>query len=184
MSARCASAFLMLTTIWLLLGCRPDYSHEIAAVHSMSEVLKGLNERVAKMDTVQLNEAAERLRFQCGRITPLQDSISKYDAENMPETSCHLQDQVADVLGKRGLLAAELVRTSNQLTDLLADLREGRANKDSISAFIEVEFLYVEHLSDMTGDLDNKMMEIVRIEKARRPTMDSLMTVTTAKFVE
>ncbi|MCF8258572.1 MAG: hypothetical protein K9J06_13530 [Flavobacteriales bacterium] len=182
---RSLTSFLtVLGTIWALSGCRPDFAQEMKAVQSMTSVLDGLDMRINDLDTVAAHEAIERLHFQCARILPLLDSLAQDSTNLTPVTSCDLPDRLTEAMTRRNILAQELKHTRQQLLDLHSDLREGRANKDSVSAFIEVEFLYVEHLGELLDDLSDQVSSYIHQETAARPIMDSLMTVTTAKFVE
>lgn len=173
-------AALLLTA---MLGCRPDLSRETAAVESLLPVIDNVSQRIARIDTVAAHELAERISFQCARIAA--DSLL-LDESLAPSFSVHcgLPDRVRQLLNHRNELAAEAVRTRLQLYDLRTDLNNRVSNKDSVSAFIEVEFLYVEHLGEMADELEARLDEVIRSGEAFRPAMDSLMTVTTAKFVE
>lgn len=173
-------AALLLTA---MLGCRPDLTRETAAVESLVPVIDNVSQRIARIDTVAAQELAERISFQCSRIAA--DSLLLGESLGASfSVHCGLPDRVRQLLDHRNELAAEAIRTKSQLHDLRTDLTNRIANKDSVSAFIEVEFLYVEHLGEMADELEARLEELFRIGEAFRPKMDSLMTVTTAKFVE
>lgn len=173
-------AALLLTA---MLGCRPDLTRETAAVESLLPVIDNVMQRISLMDTVLPLELAERVRFQCGRISgdslilegQLAVSYSKH---------CSLADRAGQLLAHRSELMDEATRTRTQLNDLHTDLVNRVANKDSTSTFIEVEFLYVEHLGELADELQSHLDDLLLRESDFRPVMDSLMTVTTAKFVE
>lgn len=166
----------------VMLGCRPDLTRETAAVESMFPVLDNIDARLAQIDTIAPIELAERLRFQCGRVQP--DSLFPSVLTDRLSEVCALPEMVTDILARKQQLTDETSTTRQQLRDLQTDLSRGIANKDSLSTFIENEFLYVEHLSELSDELEESIARCIQIDCNFRPTLDSLMTVTTAKFVE
>jgi len=182
MSRLLAMVASALFAVCVLAGCRPDLSRETAAVESMFPVLDNIDARLAQLDTIAPMELAERLRFQCGRVQP--DSLFPSVLTDRLSEVCTLPEMVTDILTRKHQLATETKVTRQQLRDLHTDLSRGIANKDSVSAFIETEFLYVEHLSELSDELEDALNACIQLDLEFQPTMDSLMTVTTAKFVE
>jgi hypothetical protein len=133
---------------------------------------------------LKVHEVAERISFQCDRILPAMDSLEEQIYPMWLTSTCDIPERIAFSLWQKRVLAAELGHTRKQLNDLMMDLRERRANKDSVSAFIEVEFQYVQHLGEASEELEGRFQQLTQIEPAVRSGMDSLMTITTAKFVE
>jgi hypothetical protein len=184
MSSRPAYFLAIWGIVWAITGCRPDFTQEIAAVESMVPVLDALEQRLTAMDTTAVHEVAERISFQCDRILPAMDSLEKQIYPMWLTSTCDIPERIAFSLGQKRVLAQELDHTRKQLNDLMVDLRERRANKDSVSAFIEVEFQYVQHLGELLEELEGRLEQFTQIEPEVRSDMDSLMTITTAKFVE
>lgn len=182
MSRLLAMVASALFAVCVLAGCRPDLGRETAAVESMFPVLVNIDARLAQLDTIAPMELAERLRFQCGRVQP--DSLFPEILSVKLSEVCALPETVTDILTRKQQLTAETSITRQQLRDLHTDLSRGIANKDSISAFIETEFLYVEHLSELSDELEYAINACIQLDLEFQPTMDSLMTVSTAKFVE
>lgn len=177
-----ASVVLSLATVWALTGCRPDLARETAAVESMFPVLGNILMRLSQTDTIAPNEVTERLRLQCGRIRP--DSITdSVLAADMGEV-CLLPDRISQLLERRRKLIAEARNTEKQLRDLHTDLTLGIADRDSAAAFIETEFLYVEHLGELGDELEEAIARCIILDRRNRPAMDSLMTVATEAFVK
>jgi hypothetical protein len=184
MSSRPAYFLAIWGIVWAITGCRPDFTQEIAAVESMVPVLDALEQRLMAMDTTAANQVAERLSFQCDRILPAMDSLEEQIYPMWLTSTCDIPERIAFSLGQKRVLAQELDHTRKQLNDLMVDLRERRANKDSVSAFIEVEFQYVQHLGELLEELEGRLEQFTQMETEVRSGMDSLMTITTAKFVE
>jgi hypothetical protein len=184
MSSRPAYFLAIWGIVWAITGCRPDFTQEIAAVESMVPVLDALEQRLTDLDTTAATQVAERLSFQCDRILPAMDSLEVDSFPIWLSGTCDIPVQISASLGRRRVLAQELDHTRKQLNDLMVDLRERRANKDSVSAFIEVEFQYVQHLGEALEELEGRFQQLTQIEPEVRSGMDSLMTITTAKFVE
>lgn len=184
MNRRLTSVPFVLGMVWALTGCRPDFTQEMAAVESMVPVLDGLDGRLAELDTAAALEVSERLAFQCERILPALEADPLDSVPQWIPRTCAIPEQIVETLGRRRLLVKELGNTRQQLNSLLLDMRERRANKDSVSAFIDVEFQYVEHLSELLEELEARIPQFVKAESEVRSSMDSLMTLTTAKFVE
>lgn len=184
MSSRPASFLAIWGIVWAITGCRPDFTQEIAAVESMVPVLDALEQRLTAMDTAAVHEVAERISFQCDRILPAMDSLEEQIYPMWLTSTCDIPERIAFSLGQKRVLAQELDHTRKQLNDLMVDLRERRANKDSVSAFIEVEFQYVQHLGELLEELEGRLEQFTQMETEVRSGMDSLMTITTAKFVE
>jgi hypothetical protein len=184
MSSRPAYFLAIWGIVWAITGCRPDFTQEIAAVESMVPVLDALEQRLTAMDTTAVHEVAERISFQCDRILPAMDSLEEQIYPMWLTSTCDIPERIAFSLGQKRVLAQELDHTRKQLNDLMVDLRERRANKDSVSAFIEVEFQYVQHLGELLEELEGRLEQFTQMETEVRSGMDSLMTITTAKFVE
>lgn len=164
-------------------GCRPDLTREADAAQSMLPVLDNIEARLSKMDTLVLKEMAERIRFQCQRVRA--DSLQLHDGLLFELTEfCEIPERINLLISRKRMLDAERSVTEQQLHDLQSDLSQGRANKDSAFAFIDVEFLYVEHLSELTSELETGIAQSMQRDSMFRSTMDSLMMVTTAKFVQ
>lgn len=178
----CQSAMVMLLGT-ALLGCRPDLTHELAAVESLFPVIEKVEKQISEIDTSVIYELAERVDFQCIRIK--EDSIAMDEALAVSfDQHCGLSEIARQLLHRRKALEAEVLNTRFQLQGLRSDLVNRVAIKDSVSAFIEVEFLYVEHLGELIQELEAGMQMILMNESAFSPALDSLMMVTTAKFVE
>lgn len=176
------SPLVMMVLLMAVLGCRPDLSREKAAVESLMPIIDNVMERLARMDTATAQKMAEQLRFQCERMQ--QDSMAVNGHSDHLDIVCQLPEKFDLLIERRRELVQESQNTLHQLRLLHSDLNNMVANKDSAAAFIETEFLFVEHLGELTEEVEDEIEKCLESAELNRPFMDSLMTVVTAKFVE
>jgi hypothetical protein len=82
------------------------------------------------------------------------------------------------------VLSSELRKTRKQLTDLRADLQHHRVKEDVVATFIEIEFLYVESLSELMDELEEQFEGDEERYSDYRFSMDSLLNITSESATE
>ena len=148
------SVFLTFGTVWLLTGCRADFTEETAAVESMLRVLDAVDARVAALDTVAVQEKVEQVGFECDQLRLSYLDTSQTDFRVRLDSLCGYSVQARQTMQRTTVLSSELRNTRKQLTDLRADLQHHRVKEDVVATFIEIEFLYVESLSELMDELE------------------------------
>jgi len=174
------SVFLTVGTVWLLTGCRPDFSQETAAVDSMLRVMDAVDVRVAALDTSAILAQTERVDFECNQLRLEYLDISDTDLLGRLDTLCAYAERAQQTLGRTRILVNELSKTRKQLSDLRIDLQLRRANKEAVTTYIEVEFLYVESLSGLLDELEERFANDQLHLDQFRLEVDSLMAVAAA----
>lgn len=143
-------ALIFLTT---LIGCRPDFTAEQNATESLMNVLSNVESASNEVDARLIRQYAKDIDQKCQKIqNEMTDTVSIEDAQTLVDF-CGLKEHLKSCLSRKELIDAELVRTRNQLFNLRSDLKEGRANKDSVNTHIEQEFLFVESLQEGADQL-------------------------------
>lgn len=143
-------ALIFLTT---LIGCRPDFTAEQNATESLMNVLSNVESASNEVDARLIRQYVKDVDQKCQKIqNEMTDTVSIEDAQTLVDF-CGLKEHLKSCLSRKELIDAELVRTRNQLFNLRSDLKEGRANKDSVNTHIEQEFLFVESLQEGADQL-------------------------------
>lgn len=169
------SLILTLGAVWLLQSCRPDFTEEIAAVDSMLSVLNAVDARVVLLDTTAINTHTEQVNFECSQLRLTYLDTSESDLQVRLDTLCAYSAMAQHTVERTRILVNELIKTRKQLTDLRADLHQGRAKKEAVATYIEVEFLYLESLSGLLDELEERFENNqIRLEQVRLE-LDSLM---------
>lgn len=178
------SAFLIAGTVWLLTGCRADFTEETAAVESMLRVLDAVDARVAALDTVAVQEKLEQVGFECDQFRLSYLDTSQADFRVRLDSLCGYSVQARQTMQRTTVLSSELRNTRKQLTDLRADLQHHRVKEDVVATFIEIEFLYVESLSELMDELEEQFEGDEERYSDYRFSMDSLLNITSESAIE
>jgi chromosome segregation ATPase len=136
-----------------LAGCRPDFSAELNAADSLTNVLNKVESGSNEVDARLIKQYIKNVNEKCQKIqNELTDTVAIEDAQILV-SFCSLDEHLQSCLDRKEMIDAEVLRTRNQLFNLRSDLQEGRANKDSVNTYIEQEFLYVESLNEGTEQM-------------------------------
>lgn len=143
-----ASFLTMTFIVVILVGCRTDFSAEIAATDSLMGVLSNVEKVSEQIDPRSIKQYRKNVAEKCQKIqNELTDTLEMEQAQTLVDF-CSLSEHLQSCLDRKELIDAEVVRSRKQLFNLKTDLKEGRANKDSVNSYIEQEFLYVESLNE------------------------------------
>ncbi len=142
---------LLITPI--LAGCRPDFTAELNAADSLANVLNKVEASSNEVDARLIKQYIKNVSQKCQKIqNELTDTVEIEDAQTLV-SFCSLDEHLQSCLDRKEMIDAEVLRTRNQLFNLRVDLKEGRANKDSVNTYIEQEFLFVESLDEGTEQM-------------------------------
>lgn len=143
----------MTTAVVVLAGCRPDFTAELNAADSLTNVLNKVESASNEVDARVIKQYIKNVNEKCRKIqSELTDTVEIEDAQILV-SFCSLDEHLQSCLDRKEMIDAEVLRTRNQLFNLRSDLQEGRANKDSVNTYIEQEFLFVESLGEGTEQL-------------------------------
>ena len=143
-------ALIFLTT---LISCRPDFTAELNATESLMSVLSNVESTSNDVDARLIRQYAKDIDQKCQKIqNETTDTVNLEDAQSLVDF-CGLEKHLQSCLSRKEMIDAELVRTRNQLFNLQSDLKEYRADKDSVNTHIEQEFLFVESLQEGADQL-------------------------------
>lgn len=141
-------AALLLAIVIAAMGCRTDFTAEIAATDSLMGVLSNVENISEQIDARLIKQYRKDVAEKCQKIqNELTDTLEMDQAQRLVDF-CSLNEHLQSCLDRKELIDAEVLQSRNQLYNLKTDLKEGRANKDSVNSYIEQEFLYVESLND------------------------------------
>ncbi len=131
-------------------ACKPDFTTEHNVVSTMLGVLKKVEDTSNEVDARLVKQYLKDVSEKCAKIqAEMTDTISIEDAQILVDF-CALSEHFQSCLDRKELIDSEIVATRNQLYDLQTDLKERRADEDSVNNYIEGEFLYVESLDEGT----------------------------------
>ncbi len=134
-------------------GCKPDFTAETKAVDSLLGVVEAVERSAAEIDRRLIKQYIKNIEDKCGKIqSELTDTLDLNTAQNLVDF-CALKDHLENCLDRKERIDAEVLATRNQLFNLKTDLASQVAVKDSLSQFIESEFLYVESLDEGVDQL-------------------------------
>jgi len=134
-------------------GCRPDFTAELNAADSLTNVLNKVEASSNEVDARLIKQYMNNVNEKCQKIqNELTDTVEVEDAQTLV-SFCSLDEHLQSCLDRKEMIDAEVLRTRNQLFNLRSDLQEGRANKDSVNTYIEQEFLFVESLDEGTEQM-------------------------------
>ena len=172
---------LIASAMSFVLGCRADFSEETAAVNSMLGVIEGLESRISKLDTASIKKQAERVVYECDNLRLVYlDTTVQYQLDSICSYSLLVQKSMERVR----ILSNELATTKKQLTDLRTDMEERKVKEENVATFIEIEFLYVESLSELLDEIDVRFQNDKVKYETYRISMDSLMSTATVPTIE
>ncbi len=138
----------MTMAVFSLIGCRPDFTAELNAADSLSNVLTNVEASSNEVDVRLIKQYVKNINQKCQKIqNELTDTIEVGDAQILI-SFCSLDEHLQSCLSRKELIDVEVLRTRNQLFNLRSDLKEGRVDKDSVKTYIEQEFLFVESLDE------------------------------------
>jgi chromosome segregation ATPase len=133
-----------------LIGCKPDFTAELNATDSLMSVLTNVEAHSNDIDNRLVRQYIKDISQKCQKIqNELTDTVALESAQTLVDF-CMLDNHLQSCLDRKELIDAEILQTRNNLFNLKTDLKEGRANKDSVNNYIEQEFLYVESLEEGT----------------------------------
>lgn len=136
-----------------LAGCRPDFTAELNAADSLTNVLNKVEASSNEVDARLIKQYIKNVSEKCQKIqNELTDTVEIEDAQTLV-SFCSLDEHLQSCLDRKEMIDAEVLRTRNQLFNLRSDLQEGRARKDSVNTYIEQEFLFVESLDEGTEQM-------------------------------
>lgn len=136
-----------------LAGCRPDFTAELNAADSLTNVLNKVEASSNEVDARLIKQYINNVSEKCQKIqNELTDTVEIEDAQTLV-SFCSLDEHLQSCLDRKEMIDAEVLRTRNQLFNLRSDLQEGRASKDSVNTYIEQEFLFVESLDEGTEQM-------------------------------
>ena len=136
-----------------LAGCRPDFTAELNAADSLTNVLNKVEASSNEVDARLIKQYINNVNEKCQKIqNELTDTLEIEDAQILVRF-CSLDEHLQSCLDRKEMIDAEILRTRNQLFNLRSDLQESRANKDSVNTYIEQEFLFVESLDEGTDQM-------------------------------
>ncbi|MDP6908286.1 MAG: hypothetical protein QF371_02215 [Flavobacteriales bacterium] len=143
---------ILILLFWVVLslaqGCKPDFTAESNVVSTMLGVLKKVESTSNEVDVRLVKQYLKDVKEKCTKIqAEMTDTIGIEDAQILVNF-CALNEHFQSCLDRKELIDSEIVDTRNQLYDLHTDLKERRADKDSVNNYIEGEFLYVESLDE------------------------------------
>lgn len=116
-------------------------------------VLSNVELKSNEVDARLIRQYVKDVDQRCLKIQrEMTDTVSIEDAQTLVDF-CGLKEHLQSCLSRKEMIDAELVRTRNQLFNLRSDLKERRANKDSVNTYIEQEFLFVESLQEGADQL-------------------------------
>lgn len=138
----------LLAIMFAAIGCRTDFTAEIAATDSLMGVLTKVENVSEQIDPRLVKQYRKDVAEKCLKIqNELIDTLEMEEAQRLV-AFCALDEHLQSCLDRKERIDAEVVRTRNQLFNLRTDLNEGSITKDSVNNYIEQEFLYVESLSE------------------------------------
>ena len=141
------------TILSILFGCRTDFTSEQNATESLLRVLSKVESTTNEVDGRLITQYVKDIGQKCLKIqNEMTDTVNLEVAQGLVRF-CALEQHLNSCLERKELIDAELLRTRNQLFNLKSDLKERRANKDSVNAYIEQEFLFVESLQEGSDQL-------------------------------
>ncbi len=172
---------LFASAMCFIMGCRADFTEETAAVNSMLGVLDGLESRISELDTTSVKKQAERVVYECENLRLVYlDTTVQYQLDSI----CSYPLLVQKSMERARILTIELVKTKKQLTDLRTDMQERQVKEENVATFIEIEFLYVESLSELLDKIDVRFQNDKVKYETYRISMDSLMSTATVPTIE
>jgi hypothetical protein len=172
---------LIASAMCFILACRADFSEETAAVNSMLGVIEGLESKISELDTASIKKQAERVVYECDNLRLLYlDTTVQYQLDSI----CSYPLIVQKSMERVRILSNELATTKKQLTDLRTDMEERKVKEENVATFIEIEFLYVESLSELLDEIDVRFQNDKVKYEAYRISMDSLMSTAIVPIIE
>lgn len=166
---------IVLVVAFVVAGCKPDFTAELNAANSLMNVLNSVESSSSEIDPRLVREYSKNVKQKCTKVqNEISDTLNIEQAQTLV-SFCALYDHLQSCLERKELIDEELLRTRNQLFNLKTDLKEGRANKDSVNTYIEQEFLYVESLQEGTEQLVVELNSCFETYTELKAEVDSLI---------
>ena len=142
------STSLLLGILVAVASCRTDFIAEQNAAESLLGVLNNVEKSSNEVDARLIKQYVKDVAEKCQTIqNELTDTLELEQAQKLVNF-CALQEHLQSCLYRKQLIDAEVIQTRNQIFNLQTDLKERRADKDSVNVYIEQEFLFVESLNE------------------------------------
>lgn len=167
-------AAIIFCCLWLA-ACRQDLEAEKQAVTSMERVLARVENAASQVQDMEVDRFVRKLEQHCSDLQRvLSDTLEREQAETVMRY-CGLRDHLENSLKRKALIMEELQRTGRQLNALQRDLSSGAANKDSVNAYIETEFQYLESMNEGMESIISEMNACFATYEELNPKVQQLL---------
>lgn len=170
--------------VFTLTSCRTDFTAEQNAVASLIGVLNKVENASEQVDARLIRQYVKDVAEKCQKIqNELTDTLELNQAQDLVRF-CALQEHFQSCLERKEHMDAEVLQTRNQLHNLSMDLKEGRADKDSVKVYVEQEFLFVESLNEGTQQVVAELNGCFKTYAELKDGIDRLLIALPRKAVD